>query len=124
MKIQRKFMGYSNEDHRFNPDTAEINYAVPFIGQNHANICSDAAIGMLLRWARHHDVHDENLNVFSMMSGRLGLFIKSVQRIERLAEDKLRNEDQYLTVIINQCRAVKAARDPQYGGGFSLRKRR
>jgi hypothetical protein len=145
-------MGYSNEDHRVNPDTAEINYAVPFIGQNHGNLCSDASIGMLLRWAGIYDVYDENLNVFSMMSGSLGLFIKSVHRFERLAEDKLRNEAikiydeflapgslkciveseeidqssdeyQYLTVIINQCRTVKAARDLQYGGGFSLRRR-
>lgn len=145
-------MGYSNEDHRVNPDTAEINYAVPFIGQNHGNLCADASVGMLLRWAGIYDVNDENLNVFSMMSGSLGLFIKSVQRFERLAEDKLRNEAiriydeflapgslkciveseeidqssdeyQYLTVIINQCRTVKAARDQQYGGGFSLRKR-
>jgi hypothetical protein len=152
MEIPRRILGYSNADHRVNPDSAEINYAVPFIGQNHGNMCADASIGMLLRWAGIHDPNDDNLNVFSMTSGNTGALHTAVQRFEKLPEDKLRNEAirifdtfltpeaprsilqpeeidthgdeyEYLAFIIANCKAVKAARDAQYGGGFSLTKR-
>ena len=152
LEIPRKILGYSNEDNRVNPDSAEINYAVPFIGQNHGNLCADASVGMLLRWGGIHDANDDNLRVFSMSSGRLGALNVAVQRFEKLPEDKLRNEAikifdefllptsprsilaeeeidttsdeyQYLSVIIANCRAVKASRDAQYGGGFSLARR-
>jgi hypothetical protein len=76
-------------------------YDVPFIGQNHTNLCGDAAAYMLARWAKHVLPGVTNLKYQSHGYSNLRDFFKDVASFKRKSTDKLRDEavkifDKYL----------------------------
>jgi hypothetical protein len=80
---------------------ADKYFNVPFVGQNHTNLCGDAAAFMLSRWANAALPGFANLKYQVDGYEKIRKFIKAVDQFKKKSIDKLRDEavslfDKYL----------------------------
>ena len=98
LKMLDKQYNTLSENHHLYADRV---FDVPFIGQNHTNLCADAAAFMVARWARHVPPGVTNLKYQSEGYKNLREFFKDVASYRGKSRDKLRDEavrifDKYL----------------------------
>lgn len=98
LKMLDKQYNTLSENHHLYADKV---FDVPFIGQNHTNLCADAAAFMLARWARHILPGVNNLKYQTEGYANLREFFKDVASFKGKSRDKLRDEavrifDKYL----------------------------
>jgi hypothetical protein len=82
-------------------DDSDKYFEVPFVGQNHLNLCLDASANMLCRWANTAPPGLSNLKYQVAGYNKIRKFIKEVDNFKNKSRDKLRDEavsifDQYL----------------------------
>lgn len=143
-QLRKRDAGYSLQDNAQNIEPT-LQYMVPFVGQNHGNLCGDASAMMVYRWAAWPTPHAKNLAIDGFWNTSGKAFFHDTERYKMLAVDKLRDEavrifNKYLTADspdsiirtcnieiqadayqalkakIDECVARKAQRDRDYGG--------
>lgn len=98
LKLLDKQYNTLSDNHHLYADKV---FDVPFIGQNHTNLCADAAAFMVARWARHVLPGVNNLKYETEGYANLREFFKDVASFKGKSRDKLRDEavrifDKYL----------------------------
>lgn len=143
-QLQKNGAAYNLQDNAQNTEPT-LQYIVPFVGQNHGNLCGDASAMMLYRWASIPTKHSRNLAIDGFWNTSGISFFRDTERYKMLPVDKLRDEavkifNKYLkpdsadSIIsncnieiqanayqalknqIDECVLRKAQRDRDYGG--------
>lgn len=101
--INKPYNTVSEKHHLY----ADKVFDVPFVGQNHANMCVDASLAMLYRWAKVAMPGMYNLTYQCAEFSNLGKFLKTVAAFKKKSRDKLRDEavkvfDKYLNPEFTQ----------------------